>query len=152
MCQDGYCQAGSTFQVCRAQVGTCNILPCSWSHGGALATECINGVCLCHTGYHNNGNGVCANGWWAPAELLAMNETQRLSALAYNEPTDEDALKKYTAAFAEHVPILISALIVSGLACGALQRVRRTPVVGVEEESLYAALPEAEATARHTAA
>uniref|UniRef100_A0A7S1M3F0 EGF-like domain-containing protein n=1 Tax=Alexandrium catenella TaxID=2925 RepID=A0A7S1M3F0_ALECA len=153
MCMDGYCEAGSALKECRAQVGTCNILPCSWNHGGALATECINGACLCHTGYHNDGKGICVRGWWPAVELMAMNETERLAVLPYNEPRDDDAAQKLAKAFGEHVPLLFAALLVSGLAWTAIARVRRARSSSeVAEESLYKRLSGADSDVKSTAA
>uniref|UniRef100_A0A7S2MCZ0 EB domain-containing protein n=1 Tax=Alexandrium andersonii TaxID=327968 RepID=A0A7S2MCZ0_9DINO len=153
MCMDGYCEAGAALKECRAQVGTCNILPCNWNHGGVLATECINGACLCHTGYHNDGNGVCVRGWWPATELAAMNETQRLAVLPYNEPSDEDAPEKYAKALAEHVPLLAAALLASGFAWAVVTRVRRAAaVLGPQGDALYEHLSGADSEAARVAA
>merc|ERR1740129_2029339 len=138
MCMKGYCEAGSVLKECRAQVGTCNLLPCCWSHGGALATECIDSFCLCHTGYHDDGKGVCSRGWWPTTALAAMNESERLAVRPFHEPQDEDMARKYTAALIETLPILGVASVAVGLVTTAVVRGRKTRDVSeLPQESLY---------------
>uniref|UniRef100_A0A7S4QZV7 EGF-like domain-containing protein n=1 Tax=Alexandrium monilatum TaxID=311494 RepID=A0A7S4QZV7_9DINO len=153
MCMDGYCEMGSAIKRCRAQVGTCNVLPCNWHHGGVAAVECINGACLCHTGYHNDGSNVCARGWWPPTMLAAMNGTQRLAALPYNEPNDEDLTQKYVNTLADHAPLMLGAFLVLSLAFVVLTKARRAPALtSVVEESLYKPLADADKDATQASA
>merc|ERR1711920_616953 len=91
MCQHGYCEAGAALKECRAQVGTCAVLPCSpTAHGGIAATECINGYCLCHTGYHAGGadGKICERGWWPPKEtaMIANNTGLRGTIMSDAQP------------------------------------------------------------------
>jgi len=81
-CQEGFCWAKSdndaadstkdgTQMRCRASVGSCDILGCG-SKKGPHAVECIEGECLCHSGYHADSNGQCQFGWWPPHALMIL--------------------------------------------------------------------------------
>mmetsp|Transcript_1346 Transcript_1346/g.3289 ORF Transcript_1346/g.3289 Transcript_1346/m.3289 type:complete len:205 (-) Transcript_1346:173-787(-) len=127
LCMHGYCAAGSAGARCRAQVGTCHVLPCNWNHGGIMAVECINGYCLCHSNYHNDGSGVCESGWWPPSLLESMNSTERLAAMStMAEFEDEvDIVMAYAKvccgwAMVATVPLSLAAVVLLGI-----QRVRR---------------------------
>mmetsp|Transcript_87748 Transcript_87748/g.204199 ORF Transcript_87748/g.204199 Transcript_87748/m.204199 type:complete len:211 (+) Transcript_87748:94-726(+) len=77
MCNRGYCNArmdsdDSVFN-CRANVGECSLLnPCESGHGGPHAVECVDGLCLCHSGFHADEDGICQRGWWPPPFLTTV--------------------------------------------------------------------------------
>lgn len=132
MCMDGYCEEGNVHKQCNAQVGTCSVLPCSWKHGGVLATSCESGFCLCHTGYHNDGHGVCTRGWWPETMLAAMNSTERDAALAA-----EAALpllsERQVWSLASHFTGFIAAAAVPMALYSATARLRRAMIVEAAE-------------------
>lgn len=142
MCQEGYCADQSNFlNKCRAEVGSCHVLPCNpLTHGGPLATECINGNCLCHSGYHNNGAGVCTSGW-SPTMLASMNKTD----LAYATELAEADMAKMSPAkvYAVFVASYAAAFVAPfGLFVGVWKMAKRMrgPGDALAGDSLYSKL------------
>eukprot|EP00927_Polykrikos_kofoidii_P030983 TRINITY_DN26647_c0_g1_i1.p1 TRINITY_DN26647_c0_g1~~TRINITY_DN26647_c0_g1_i1.p1 ORF type:complete len:211 (-),score=35.23 TRINITY_DN26647_c0_g1_i1:85-717(-) len=111
MCMPGYCAVMGVHNRCRAAVGTCRMLPCNQlAHGGPLSTECVSGACLCHSGYHDDGNGVCTKGWWPESVLMEMNATEKSALMEMSEAVA-------TAAEDEHVdPVWAFATFAAGWA------------------------------------
>merc|ERR1712226_541766 len=58
-------------------MGTCKLLPCQVKDKGDGSTpECVNGLCLCHNGYHGDGSGICQRGWWPPTLMMLQSANQ----------------------------------------------------------------------------
>lgn len=104
MCKSGFCWAtldetghDDSLMRCRALVGTCNILDCGSSHGGPHAAECIDGMCLCHPGFHADEDSVCQRGWWPPPLLMAVNGTEGLATARAGRRRPRQAAAEATA-------------------------------------------------------
>jgi len=150
-CEESFCwakadndAADSAQMRCRARVGSCDILKkvlgCESGKGGPHAVECIEGQCLCHSGYHADSDGHCQFGWWPPHQLAMLrNDTeaygnlQRLSLRwqqAWQLPTMPASM------LPAYALVLCSTLTVA--ACVALQRHRRGSAASVTSPSAFA--------------
>mmetsp|Transcript_150832 Transcript_150832/g.420404 ORF Transcript_150832/g.420404 Transcript_150832/m.420404 type:complete len:245 (+) Transcript_150832:62-796(+) len=168
ICKDGFCfsDAGSGEKLCRAQVGTCNILSCDSSHGGSNAVECIDGLCLCHSGFHADEDGVCQRGWWPPPLLMEVanasgrgyNPSKGVSKAEVGQSRGSQELEgqqaivgRLPAVFAAIVPAAVASLLAYtfGQRDAAVQPHR---VVGEDEGAQYQPLPATGAARRAHAA
>jgi len=85
MCLSGYCQYGTNFLRCRAEVPdvSCDIVPVCYSSGVA-SSSCVDGHCLCRSNMHIGSGGACVSGWWPdkPTEFAANMTAEEVEAMA----------------------------------------------------------------------
>lgn len=149
MCRKDYCSAkmDDTLFSCRACVGTCSILnPCESNHGGSQAVECVDGLCLCHSGFHADEDGICQRGWWPPPFLAEeVNGTGRPAAALAARPGRRPAMRP-RAALGPLPALGVAAVCLAACAaaCSAAGSVRRRAEKASQEEEgpCYERLPE----------